>query len=231
MNSKICNRCNIEKNINCFKVIKQGKYYYFLNKCDVCEREYFHQYYLKNIDIKKKLNKQNRAANIEDIKIKSKKYYHNNKNTIKEYKQNYYKRNKDSIKKRVASNILNRRKNDKEYNIRCVISTSIYKALKKTGGSKCNSSIIAHLPYSIQELKTHLELQFKKWMNWDNWGRYDILTWDDNDSNTWTWNIDHIKPQSSFKFTSLKDEEFKKCWSLDNLRPYSSKKNIAKGSR
>jgi len=52
------------------------------------------------------------------------------------------------------------------------------------------------------------------------------MTWDNNDSSTWTWNIDHIIPQSKFKYSSMNDENFKKCWSLTNLRTYSSKKNI-----
>ena len=63
-------------------------------------------------------------------------------------------------------------------------------------------------------------------MNWNNWGKYNPKTWDDNDSSTWTWQIDHIIPVSHFKYNCESDEEFKKCWSLDNLRPYSAKQNI-----
>lgn len=68
-------------------------------------------------------------------------------------------------------------------------------------------------------------------MNWNNWGRYNAETWDDNDPSTWTWQIDHIIPQSKLKYTSMDDENFKKCWALDNLRPLSSKENLEKGNK
>ena len=49
-------------------------------------------------------------------------------------------------------------------------------------------------------------------------------TWNDNDQSTWTWNIDHIIPQSTLPYTSMDDEIFKKCWALENLRPLSQNK-------
>jgi hypothetical protein len=68
-------------------------------------------------------------------------------------------------------------------------------------------------------------------MNWYNWGKYSLSTWDDNDSSTWTWNIDHIIPASNFKYVSVTDSEFLKCWSLENLRPYSAKSNLKENYR
>lgn len=85
------------------------------------------------------------------------------------------------------------------------------------------------LPYSGYELKLHLEGQFESWMNWSNRGSYIKNSWDDSDPNTWVWHIDHIIPKSDFKFNSVHDEEFKKCWALENLRPYSGKQNIFDG--
>lgn len=66
------------------------------------------------------------------------------------------------------------------------------------------------MPYTIIELKQYLELQFESRMNWDNWGIYNIEIWNDTDS--WVWQIDHIIPQSKLPFSSMKDENFKKCW-------------------
>ncbi len=68
-------------------------------------------------------------------------------------------------------------------------------------------------------------------MNWENQGIYNINTWDDNDSSTWTWQLDHIIPQSKLPYTSMEDENFQKCWALENLRPYSAKQNIKDGNR
>jgi hypothetical protein len=41
---------------------------------------------------------------------------------------------------------------------------------------------------------------------------------------------DHIIPQSKLQYTSMKDENFKKCWSLENLRPLSAKQNVIDGA-
>lgn len=98
-------------------------------------------------------------------------------------------------------------------------------------GNKSNFSILKYLPYSINELKDHIESQFESWMTWDNWGKYNSNTWNDNDSSTWVWNIDHIIPQAHLLYSSMEDDNFKKCWALDNLRPYSAKKNVINGSK
>lgn len=60
-------------------------------------------------------------------------------------------------------------------------------------------------------------------MTWESRGRYN--------SKTWTWQIDHIIPHSTFKYTSMVDENFQKCWSLKNLRPLNAKQNYLDGIR
>lgn len=74
------------------------------------------------------------------------------------------------------------------------------------------------LPYSLEELKEHLESQFKEGMGWDNHSRYG-------------WHIDHIKPITLFNITSHEDEEFKKCWALDNLQPLWWHENLKKQNK
>ena len=66
-------------------------------------------------------------------------------------------------------------------------------------------------------------------MNWDNQGIYNPKTWDDNDTTTWKWQIDHIIPESDFNYITPNDPEFKECWALKNLRPLSAKQNILDG--
>jgi len=75
------------------------------------------------------------------------------------------------------------------------------------------------------------EKQFESWMSWNNHGIYNKKIWDDNSPLTWAWQIDHIVPHSSFKYTSMEDQAFKDCWALSNLRPYSAKQNIIDGNR
>ncbi len=113
--------------------------------------------------------------------------------------------------------------------LRIIISNYINSNLRSNNSSK-EGSCVKYLPYTMKELKDHLERQFEPWMNWDNWGQYSANNWDDNDSSTWKWNIDHIIPVSCFECKSMKDEGFQKCWGLDNLRPYSAKQNILDGT-
>ena len=87
------------------------------------------------------------------------------------------------------------------------------------------------LPYSMEELKIHLESLFEPWMTWQNHGKYEKKNWDDNNQDTWTWQVDHIIPHSKLKYDSVNDKNFSKCWALSNLRPYSAKKNIEDGNR
>ena len=115
---------------------------------------------------------------------------------------------------------------DPSFRLRCLISTAINNNLKKN-----NKSINSFLPYSIQELKQHLESQFESWMNWNNWGKYNSKMWKDDDSSTWTWQIDHIISKANFVYNCVEDESFKQCWALNNLRPLSAKINILQGNR
>jgi len=96
--------------------------------------------------------------------------------------------------------------------------------LKKNGGKK-DAHTFATADYDVIELEKHLESLFEPWMNKDNHGSYNPKTWRDDDSSTWKWSIDHIIPASDFDFQSCHDEDFKKCWSLSNLRPLSAKQN------
>ena len=72
------------------------------------------------------------------------------------------------------------------------------------------------LPYSIAELRDHLERQFVKGMSWENMHQ---------------WHIDHIVPKSSFSYSSPDEPDFLACWALSNLRPLWASENISKGSR
>lgn len=121
------------------------------------------------------------------------------------------------------------RKTDPAYRIHKSVSYSIWCCLKNNDSSKNNQSCSQFLTYSDQELKEHLEKQFESWMSWNNYGAYRRSVWDDNDPSTWTWQIDHIIPQSDLPYQSMEDEKFKICWSLTNLRPYSSKQNLLDG--
>lgn len=77
-----------------------------------------------------------------------------------------------------------------------------------------NSSITILLGCSILEFKQHIEKQFVRGMDWNNYGK---------------WHIDHIKPCDSFDL-SLESEQ-KICFHYSNLQPLWAKDNLSKGRK
>lgn len=103
---------------------------------------------------------------------------------------------------------------DPTYKLRCVMSTRLFIVASRAGGkSRTWERLVG---YSANDLRLHLELQFAEWMNWDNYGSL--------------WEIDHIRPVASFRFSSTDDPEFRECWALTNLRPLARPANRAKSA-
>ena len=144
-----------------------------------------------------------------------------NRKTRQEYNQKYYSTDKGKE---------NRRQYRLNNKLRRSISGSVLRALKNMNSSKSGESCLDFFPFTMNELKAHMESLFEPWMNWDNYGQYIPNKWDDNDTTTWIWQLDHIKPHSLFEYSSMEDQSFRDCWSLSNLRPYSAKRNIIDGS-
>ena len=90
------------------------------------------------------------------------------------------------------------------------IKTGIYKSLRTGRGGQWEKRV----GYTIAELKEHLQKQFEPGMSWSNYGPADGQ-----------WQIDHIKTVASFDFSKYDDEDFKRCWSLSNLRPLWARDN------
>jgi len=210
------------------------------NRCKLCQKEYNKQYRkshkeeiqeqkkqyrLKNKETINEYNKQYQLKNKEYFKIHAKQYYFENKEIIKEQKKQYYTENKAKRNEHFK----NKRLNNLFFRLRSLLSCQVNKALKKNYATKNNVSCLKVFPFTLIELQIHLENQFEPWMSWDNYGKYSAKTWNDNDPTTWKWNIDHIIPQSDLPYMSMEDENFKKCWSLDNLRPLSAKQNFIDG--
>jgi hypothetical protein len=251
MDSKTCKQCGESKDILSFRKKR--------NKCKKCEyddylvwkdknrdkaNEYAKKSYQRN---KEKINSKKRndyKNNPDKYKDTNKRYISNNRDKVRETLKNYYnkniedllkyhkeyrEKNKDKRAKQKKEYEKKRRKNA-EFKLRKAVSNAVYCAILRDGGIK-GGSILNNMPYSINELKIHIESQFEPWMNWENWGVYDPETWDDNDDSTWMWQIDHIVPQYNFPYSSMEDNNFKKCWALSNLRPYSAKNNVKETRR
>jgi len=150
---------------------------------------------------------------------------HNARPEVKERKKEYDAKynSKPENKERRNQQRKERCQTDTCYKLRMHISSAVRQGLKKNYGSKRGSSILSKLPYTMQELKQHIESLWESWMSWKNHGPYD--------PNRKTWQIDHINPHSCFHYENMDCEEFRKCWSLSNLRPLESLANIKKGNK
>ncbi len=210
MSTKVCNKCNIEKDVSLFGKSSREKDG-FKNKCLECYRIFRIENREKIKNYKKKYYKKNH----EKILVAGRQRY--SLNTEKERKRKKIYRSKQDVKDRRNAKRRKLLKEDPKYKLELNISSSIRDDLKNRNASKAFIKWEIYTGYSIDQLKEHLEKHFKPEMNWENHGSY--------------WHIDHIRPKSWFKYTSPNDEDFKKCWSLENLQPLEAKLNIIKGNK
>jgi hypothetical protein len=106
-----------------------------------------------------------------------------------------------------------RRKESPQYRLRSNLSSLLAGRLK----SKNRKSTFDLLDFTLEELKTHLEKQFRNGMTWENYGYY--------------WHVDHKKPDCAFSYQSHIDSDFRECWALSNLQPLLKIENLCKGGR
>lgn len=193
---KICGKCNKKHKEwtkgtqcnNCRSLMKQKSYQN--NKQKYLER--VKNYYQENKEEKLKYAKQYRIKN-------------------KDKYDEYFSINAEKIYKQRAKREKQRRNTDIGFRIESNLRKRLYRAITI---NKKYQSTSEYLGCSIEELKTHLEKQFKKGMTWDNYGK---------------WHIDHIIPCASFDLT--KEEEQRKCFHYSNLQPLWAIENIKKSNK
>lgn len=123
------------------------------------------------------------------------------------------KRYKHSVKGKLSRKLCKQKSRENpQYRLNSSISRSINRGLT---GQKNNRHWEDLVGYNLDELKEHLEKRFCIGMDWNNYG---------------FWHIDHIIPQSFFKFDNSDDVEFKMCWRLENLQPLWAKENMLKSN-
>jgi len=164
---------------------------------------------------KKVADKKYRQNNKEYMSNKSKNWYEQNKEYRKEYLKEYREKNIESIRKTKRDYERNRKASDPLYKLISNFRTAIYQVLKESNVEK-NKHYFDILQYTPESLIKHLESQFENNMNWDNYG---------------DWHVDHKLPITSFNIQEMGDEEFMRCWSLENLQPMWGTDNIRKSNK
>lgn len=206
---KRCTFCRILKDKIAFGNTKSSKDGLMTN-CKEC-RKIICDRYVENNQEKNKISRKRTYEKHKEKKLEySKKIY---RDKIEHYTELHRKIRATPENKEYKRNwIVNKYKNDPTYRLHVCFRAILKESLRKNG-----TRTFDMVPYTIQEYKQHLEKQFDENMCWGNYGSY--------------WQVDHIIPRTKFKYTSYLDEDFKKCWALENLRPLEKGENSRKGGR
>jgi hypothetical protein len=185
-----------------------------MKKCKICNRNFIpniNQKYCSDLcktQAKRKYQKQYRKLHRRKIIKMQKEYYYSNRKKLLKKKKIY---RQTHIKQILITNEkyrLDKSKTDINFKLKRYLRARIWFALKGIAKSAKTMKLIS---CSIEFLKKHLEKQFKKGMNWKNYGK---------------WHIDHIKPCCQFDLSKLNEQ--KKCFNYKNLQPLWAIDNLEK---
>jgi len=144
-----------------------------------------------------------------------------NKKYRREWAKNKYSNNEEHRKNIIKKSVEYERKRleyDNDFKLIKILRSrmrSAISAVKKNDVSK-EKSTMELTGCTVDELKKHIEKQFKPGMNWSN-------------HSVKGFHIDHIIPCASFDLT--KEEEQKKCFHYTNLQPLWAEENLSKGAK
>jgi len=201
---KICKICNITEDLIGFKKDRRI--------CSNCLKKNKQDYYLCNVEKIKEKKAEFRRLNKEKINAQKREHYRLNKERLIKQTSNYKKNNRDRYNKRKNE----RKKIDAHFKLRITVSERIRAALKSYLKNKYKNkgSTIEFLGCNIEELKIHLQNQFREGITWQNHGE---------------WHIDHIIPCAAFDLS--KKEDCLKCFNYKNLQPLWAHENLSKSNK
>jgi hypothetical protein len=156
-----------------------------------------------------------RNSNKEYLSQKHKKWSETNRGHLKEYHQKWREKNIDKHRETKRDYERNRKANDPIYRLISNFKSAMSTVLKESNVDKYGHYFDI-LQYTPEELINHLEKQFTDTMTWDNYG---------------IWHVDHKLPITSFDIQEMGDDEFMRCWSLNNLQPMWGEENIRKSNK
>jgi hypothetical protein len=173
------------------------------------------KWYNNNKEHCKQINSKLYVKNKEHYKEISKNWYENNRERKNETRNKWVSENKEFLKEYDRKYKSKKRSTDLMFRLNSTVSIAICLSLHGRKNGRHWEHLVG---YNLEQLIKHLEKQFQPGMTLENHGRYG-------------WHIDHKRPIDSFDFTSPEDEEFKQCWSLENLQPLWWQDNLSKSNK
>tara|TARA_R110000782_G_scaffold6934_1_gene23555 strand:+ start:100 stop:726 length:627 start_codon:yes stop_codon:yes gene_type:complete len=204
---KKCSKCKLEFPLTEFSKDRSRKDGYKYN-CKSCARSIQTASRNKKPDYYKNKSKIYFDQNREYFYQKTKEWNSKNPEKVKKWQREWREKNPKYANEWQK----NERKNNPQYRIKFNLRERMRKALK---GNWKQGKTVELLGLSILEYKEYLSKQFDENMTWDNYGVY--------------WEIDHIKPCSSFDLTNL--EEQKECFIFTNTQPMIISDNRRKSNK
>lgn len=227
-NTKVCTVCKTEKQIIEFnkkhdtidgyrsrckscdknykkKIIETKKIYPETKICSQCKTEKPSSEFHKKAENKDGLRCECKVCNkLGEIKRSSK---------IKSYRARYIQINKVILRENKKRKTKKRMKIDPVYRARTLFCAQINRWIKKEGQGTKNI-----LPYSLDEYVEHLRTTIPNGYTWEDFMQGNL-------------EIDHIIPQSAYRFIDFFDADFIKCWDKKNLQLLPCKENASKGGK
>lgn len=198
MREKTCSGCKKVKNISEFHMRPDRGPNSVRYICKACSASKTKEWQQANRESANRIARKWQKSHPEQKKSSVKKWMQEHPEAAKAMQKRAHAKHRKSIKVRISESVSNK----------------IWFSLRETKARRGWQGLVG---YTIDELKAHLEKQFKPGMSWDNYGS--------------CWHIDHIAPRAAFNFSTPEDIDFKRCWALSNLRPLEAEKNWKKGSR
>lgn len=192
------------------KQLAYHKVYYEANRETFCERSRIWR--LQNPDKIKEGSQNYYAHNKEKIIAQVGQYWRNNYEQVLIKNKNWRLANPEKQKAITQKRDAKRRSTPKG-RLNDFMSRGLWYSLRGRKGGMPWTDLV---DFTVGQLKTHLEKQFRDGMTWENYGE---------------WHIDHIIPIAVFNFEKAQDIDFKRCWRLSNLQPLWALDNVKKGAR
>lgn len=204
---KVCSKCGVEKDLDCFGNDKRGKDGK-VAICKACDSKRGCVYAKANPQQRRAASNLWSARHTEQHRTRTREY-------IKKHPDYLQKWRSENPEKSKATN---KRSNDKKLTtplgrLLNRVSCGIRRSIRENKQGRHWESLT---DYTLLDLKKHLEKQFVDGMSWERFPEI---------------HIDHKIPLAAFNFEKPEDIDFKRAWGLKNLRPMWAKDNMSKGAK
>lgn len=220
MDTKKCVKCKIVKPLNEFNFRKRSKdgYSYYCKEChNQRNREWRESYPEKNRASRAKCRESYQKYYLENReKICAKQAEYRKKNPAKAVERYRLWRKANPEKFRaIGRRAHQKRRSTLKGRMHARIRWAVRKMLHGGKGGRKLESVVG---FTTDQLIKNMEKKFTKGMTLALLKEGKI-------------HIDHKIPVKVFNFEKPEDDDFKKCWSLNNLQPLWAKDNLSKGAK